>query len=319
MRITIVGLGVLGTSLGLGLKAATSDIPITGHDPDPDLVARAKKAGAIDDSHWNLVAACREADLVVLDLIPSEIEPTLTALREDLRDGAVVLDTAPIKAPVMEMARRALGPGVSFIGGHVVSPALTLGRPEPSAELVRGAPFVLVVPEEARPDAADASATFATAVGAEPRFMDALEHDGVMAATAQLPLVMALAVAGVLERSEGRHDREDLAGGELAALGAALLGERAQTAEALLASRELLLPWVDDALAELGDLRDLLAEGDAEGWAARYAAARQLAGRWLPGASESTGGDEQGGRQAGGFWRDMLLGALGRGPRRPRG
>jgi len=51
VKITIVGLGVLGTSLGLGLKAATTDIPITGHDPDGDLVARAKKVGAIDGSH----------------------------------------------------------------------------------------------------------------------------------------------------------------------------------------------------------------------------------------------------------------------------
>lgn len=316
MKITIVGLGVLGTSLGLGLKAATTDIPITGHDPDGDLVARAKKMGAIDGSHWNLIAACRDADLVVLDLPLGEIEPTLTALREDLQEGAVVLDTTPVKAPVMETARRTLGPDVSFIGGHVVAPALTLGAPEPAAELVRGATFVLVVPETARAEAADVAANFCTAVGATPHFMEALEHDGLAAATEQLPLLMALAVANVLQRDEGRRDREEFIGGALAALGALLGGDRVQPAEALLAIPEILVPWLDDALAELGEMRALLASGDAEAFSARYREGIEAARPWLPG-HEAEGGQGSK-RPTAGFWRDMLLGRFGRGPRGPR-
>ena len=68
MNLTLVGLGMVGASVGLALKAATSEIPIMGHDPEPRLVQRAKKLGAIDKSHWNLLAACEQADIILLDL-----------------------------------------------------------------------------------------------------------------------------------------------------------------------------------------------------------------------------------------------------------
>ncbi|MBC7316650.1 MAG: prephenate dehydrogenase/arogenate dehydrogenase family protein, partial [Chloroflexi bacterium] len=56
MNITIVGLGTVGVSLGLALKAIAPDVTITGHDPDPERAKRAQDLGAVDKRHWNLPA-----------------------------------------------------------------------------------------------------------------------------------------------------------------------------------------------------------------------------------------------------------------------
>lgn len=314
MRITIVGLGVLGTSLGLGLKSATTDIPVTGHDSDPVRVSRAKRLGAIDGSHWNLISACREADLIVLDLPFAEVAPTLAALREDLKEGAVIVDTVPLKVPVLEVARQTLPAGTAFIGGHVVAPALGLGQPEPSAELLRGARFLLVIPEEVPAEAADVAANFATAVGATPHFVDAHEHDGLAAATAQLPHLGALALANAIEGAPGGRERPEFAGAELTALAALIGDEAAQPAAMLLSNGANLLPLLDGCIAELRTLRVLLAGEDAEGLAARVAAAHAAAAHW------AGQGEEGAGRPVTtSIWRSMLFGGRERGQGRPRG
>ncbi|NLG29444.1 MAG: NAD(P)-binding domain-containing protein, partial [Chloroflexi bacterium] len=68
MQITIVGLGLVGTSLALALKAASPETIITGHDPNGDNLKRAKDLKAIDKTHWNLISACDKAEVVLLDL-----------------------------------------------------------------------------------------------------------------------------------------------------------------------------------------------------------------------------------------------------------
>jgi len=129
VNLTIVGLGVVGTSAGLAIKAATSQIPIMGHDPEASRAQRAKKLGAIDKSHWNLPAACEQADIILLDQPLGEMETTLRALSEGLKDGVLIVDTLPLKRPVMELAARILPPSVQLVGGHILSRAMPPDSP----------------------------------------------------------------------------------------------------------------------------------------------------------------------------------------------
>jgi len=286
-----------------------------GHDPDPERVARAKRLGAIDQSHWNLISACEDADLIVLDVPFAEIEPTLVALRQDLKEGVVVLDTAPLKVPVLEVMRRVLPAGTAYVGGHVVAPALGVGPVEPSADLLREATFLLVVPEDAPAYAAERASDLALAVGASPHYVDALEHDGIVAVTAQLPVLGALAMAGVIDGAPGGQGRGEFYGSELSALGAIVLGEEVHSIEALNANREHLLPWLDSLIAALQRERDLLAE-DAEGLATLVSDGRSAVRRW---SAEGEEADETTRPTAAAVWRDLLLGGLGRRTRPSRG
>ena len=67
-RITIIGLGQIGSSIGLALKAHNVDVHLLGHDKDPQTAKESQKAGAVDDVKYNLPASVYEANIVILAL-----------------------------------------------------------------------------------------------------------------------------------------------------------------------------------------------------------------------------------------------------------
>jgi len=271
MQVAIVGLDLVVTSLALALKAARSDIEIVGHDPDSEHVKRAKELKAIDKNHWNLISSCENADLVVLDLPLSELEKDLEGLGKYLNAKTVIIDTSPLKRPVMEMAGRLLPKTAQFVGGHLVSNNLIAGSSEPAAELVKDATFFMVAAEQLSAETVNLATTFAEAVGATPRFIDAEEHDGLMAATAGLPLAGALAILAAVSDPAGLQERCKGVGAELLSMGAQLGATPEATAELALGNAEYLVPWIDACIAKLEDLRQALADKDRDAMD-RYAA-----------------------------------------------
>ena len=87
VQITIVGLGQIGSSIGLALKAHDVDVHRVGHDKDPQAAKEAQKAGAVDDVKYNLPASVRDANIVILALPLAGIRETLEIIAPDLQDG----------------------------------------------------------------------------------------------------------------------------------------------------------------------------------------------------------------------------------------
>lgn len=314
MQMTIVGLGVVGTSLGMALKATNVDILVMGHDPEAENVKRAKKLGAIDKSHWNLISACEHADLLVFDLSLEEVEKTLAALQGYVKESAIIVDMAPVKKPVFEAAQRLL-PQVPLVGGHVVSPRLLTADAEPSAELVSGATFYIVAPEDVPPAALDTATNLAAAVGANPQYIDVQEHDGLIAATLELPLLGALALMRAISDSAGWRDRVKSVGGELATVGAALVNAPAGIMDLVLSNREDVLRWLDLYSRQIDELRQLIASQDAKALSeALDASVRAYLEGLAHGEQTRAQADLPG---SGSYLRSMFLGKLGDPRKRP--
>ena len=119
-KISIVGLGLIGSSMGLALKEQEGNYQIIGHDSEPLVTKYSRKMGAVDDTSWNLITACDGADLIILAVPLAAMRKTLEAIAPDLKPGAIVSDTATLKAPVMAMAEELIPDGVSFIGGNPI-------------------------------------------------------------------------------------------------------------------------------------------------------------------------------------------------------
>lgn len=306
MNLTVVGLGLVGTSVGLALKGVSDDISIMGHDADADKVERAQELGAIDKSHWNLLSACGEADLILLDVDLEEMETTLEALSGEIGEGVVIVDTFALKRPVLELARRLLSDDVHFVGGHAVSPRMR-EREEPAADLLKGATFFLVLPEGADSQAADMASNLAEAVGAVPRYIDAAEHDGLVAATLQLPLLNALVLIDTLHEEPGARERSEAMGGILADMISLLSRSRELAAAPFLHNRENLLHWLDVYTGRLDALRGLLAGEEVEALDEEITRTREIAEEWMRDALS----DEKGEVTREG-WRGLLFGGLGR-------
>ena len=263
LKITIVGLGQTGGAIGAALKATNADLTLTGHDRDHDAARRAQKAGYVGRTDWNLIGACEGADLVILSIPLDGIHATLKAIGSELKKGCVVTDTASVKAPVLAWAKETLPDHVFFVGGHPI----VKGRGEgasPLSGLLSGATWCLVPAANVPPEAIQRVSDLVEAVGATPYFVDAAEHDGLVAAVEQLPVVMAAALQLVAGGSPSQREMRRLSGAHLVDTTQSLSLDPGKLTEACLANDSNLVRWLDVLLNQLTDIRSLVSAGERE-------------------------------------------------------
>ena len=320
-RITIVGLGLIGTSFGLALRRMKGEFELVGHDRDLGTANVAKQRGALDRVDWNLPRACEGASLIIFALPMGEIRESLQAIAPDLSPGTVITDTANLKATVLAWADELLPSGVSFIGGNPILHASVQGSPSPSPDLFRDAVYCLASSPKASDEAIRLVANLVTELGAKPLFIDAAEHDGLLTAVAHLPAVMAAALFSATTGSPPWREMRRLAGSIYE--GATQLPDEsaASLRELCLNNRDNLARWIDAYVAALLEWKDTIASADAgriEQAFAQVIAARQkwlsdrAEGRWDMGDTVQTPMPT-----AARSWRTLLLGGLAdRGRRR---
>lgn len=287
-RIAIVGLGRIGGSIGLALKNAKLDVEIVGHDKNPGTAGRALKIGAVDKTDWNLIGACEGAGLIVLALPLDGIKETLAALKPHLQPGVIVTDTAATKAPVLEWAND-LPRGVHFVGGHPIlktDRAAGRGIDLADAALFQDATYCLTPAVSAEASAVDTVASFATALGAKPYFVEAAEHDGLAAGVQHLPALLATALAAATMSSRGWRELSRLASVDYRVMTDLVPQNGATASEQFLAHRTDLVRWIDEVIDQLKNLRDVCERDDR---AALQALAESIAAKreeWLTGKVE---------------------------------
>ncbi len=172
VQITIVGLGLIGTSLGLALQRVKTNFVIVGHDREHEIAKQAATLGAIDRAEWNLISAVEDADLIFLAIPVSGIRGTFEAIAKDLKPGALVTDTASIKQQVMAWARELLPEHVSFVGGDPIVKRAGHGQAEASADLFQGTPYCIVPAMNADGESVRTFVQLISSLGAEPYFVD---------------------------------------------------------------------------------------------------------------------------------------------------
>jgi prephenate dehydrogenase len=278
-RIGVLGLGLIGGSIALALRAAGSTARLTAWTPTLAGPEEALRVGAIDEVTVVPDAAVAGAGLVILAGPPLEMVALLSAGPDagpwaSLAEGAVVTDVASTKARVVAAAA-----GLPFVGGHPMAGRETSGFAAATPDLFIGRPWVVVEGPGAPAGGATTVEALAIAVGARPIRMAAPEHDAAVAAISHLPLVAAAALveavtgdpatwasAGPLAAS-GWRDMTRLARGDVE-MGAGILAtNRAAVAAQLRAYRTALDGWIADLEAgtgdEAGELRQRLAAARA--------------------------------------------------------
>lgn len=279
--------------MGMALRQAGVASAVVGHDKELAVANQARKRDAVDKVEWNLISACEGADLVILALPIGGIEPTLQAIGPYLRPGSVVIDTATLKVPVLAWAKASLAEQVHFVGANpILRPAREAGAADDMlamqsglqaarADLFTDALFCLVPAPEADPAAVKLAADLASLLGAQPFFMDAAEHDSLMAAVEHLPALASLALLAMAAQEPSWKELRKVAGASFQE--ATYLGARdsASAAALAVANRDALAHWIDALLATLGAVRQSLAQGDEQELAARFQKAIEARDAWL--------------------------------------
>lgn len=255
-KITIIGLGVRGASLGLGLQRETGNFEIVGHDKDHQVAQQARKQGAVQRSEWNLHNACENADLIAITAPLSELSELFTHIREDLRPNTLVFAIVNVMQPAIELAAKQLPSETHFVVGHPVLSGVG-GALAVRADLYQDVTFSLAPGLHTDPSAVQLASDFVERVGAKPLFVDAQEHDGIMAAVEQLPQLLAAALMRFSSASPGWREARRLAGRQFAQA-TELDASAPQLFGAIFANRANLLARIDQLQQELNSWRDLL-------------------------------------------------------------
>ena len=205
-RIALMGLGLMGGSLGLGLKARGFDGRIVAYARREETRQAALQAGVADEAFTDPVAAVQDADLIVYCTPILTIPDLVMASRAGLKSGAILTDVGSTKAELEKRVTPLLaGTGAVFVGSHPICGSEQQGMEAARADLYEGA-MVVVTP--AAPDATRQVMSFWEHLGALVTVLSAAEHDRLMARTSHLPHL----VASLLAVTAGRDEKSEETG-----------------------------------------------------------------------------------------------------------
>lgn len=282
-RLTIIGLGRLGSSIGLALKKTGAELEIVGHDKNRDAISAAKNLGAVDRGEWNLYNSVDGSGLIVLSMPLAGVLENINLLRNDVPPGVIVTDTASVKAPVLEAAK-AFDPRVHYIGGDPVfrpQPDGIMPGAQPSADLFQNAIYCLTPTPKSDADAVQVLTGYISMLGAKPLYMDPEEHDGLAAGAQHLAAATQAMLLKTTTASSGWRELNKFAGLDFFQATDLATREAASTAQVLLAQREPLALWLDLYVQSLRDLKNLLAQNDAAALEKWLKAAQAEREQWL--------------------------------------
>lgn len=260
--LAIVGVGLIGGSIGLAARRRAVADQILGIDVDPDVLERALRRGAIDEAATDAEAAAR-ADLIVFCLPVDRLVNQVLAVAPQCRPDAILTDCGSTKAAILRDLEAKLPAGVRFVGGHPLAGSEKQGPDNADAELFEGR-LVVLTPTAQTDDAAVVKmAAFWESLGAKVQHMTPADHDRSVALTSHLPHVVASALAGVVTL-----DLVELAASGFRDTTRVASGSPTLWTGILQANREAILAALDRFDKRLDDFRQALQMGDSAAIAA---------------------------------------------------
>ncbi|HUW57655.1 MAG TPA: prephenate dehydrogenase/arogenate dehydrogenase family protein [Planctomycetota bacterium] len=280
-RVTIVGVGLIGGSLGLALceRGLCSRVVGVGHRQAS--MDRALETGAVHEATLDLAEGVKGADLVVLSTAVSLIGELGEKAVPYLKAGCIVSDVGSTKSEVVRrMESRLVGTGVHFVGAHPIAGSEKRGIDVARSDLFVGTVCVLTPTPATDADALRQLADLWSAVGARVSTLSPEEHDAVLARTSHLPHLAAVTLIHMLQGRDtafvgtGLRDTTRVASGDVDIW-----------CDIILTNREAILDAMGDFDSRLSGLRRVVEAGDREGLAALLAAARERRRDLWPDAS----------------------------------
>lgn len=274
ITVGILGLGRIGTSVGLALKRynalkeAKQQFSVVGFDSNDAAAETARKAGAVEKVFRHPGDAAANRQIVVIALPYGEVQGAYRALGDALHEGAVVLDMSPLKQPSLEWADKYLTGDRHMVG---ITPILnprylfdgTDDAEHAADDLFDKGTMLLMPSAKSAKEAVELASDFSELLGATPRFSDPVEHDGWIAAMEGLPALLGLATFYTLREDEGWGDMQRTGNPSFVRLTHHLYDTHPDDLrDLLLQNRHNVVRHIDQLTETLRSLRTVLAAND---------------------------------------------------------
>ena len=264
-KVAIIGLGLLGGSIGLAAREHLPAIATSGYDADPQVRQRARELGLCNSIADDPAEAVRGADLVVLCVPVGAMGAAAAAIAPGLAPDALISDVGSSKQSIAAALAAAL-PGHVIIPAHPVAGTEQSGPDAGFSSLFHGRWCIITPPEGAPQDKVDALAEFWRALGSTVEIMDAQHHDMVLAVTSHIPHLIAYTIVGTAS------DLEQVTRGEVIKYSAGGFRDFTRIAasdptmwrDVFLNNKDAVLEMMDRFLTDLGMMREAIRAGDGE-------------------------------------------------------
>jgi prephenate dehydrogenase len=286
-RVAIVGVGLIGGSFGLALKAAKRCGHVVGIGRSVANLKLAADRGCIDSYAADVELGVKNADLVLVATPVAQFSSIFLSLKKNLSSNALITDGGSTKRDVVAAARAALGPAIrQFVPAHPVAGAEKSGAGAANAELFRNRRVVLTPLAENDEASVERVSAAWGACGARLSRMSLEEHDEVLAAVSHLPHLLAYALVGDIAQRPNAAQLFSYAAGGFRDFTRIASSSPEMWRDICVANSDKLLGELNRFSDSLLQYKKILERKDPEQLQKVFTEAREARERWLKGEYE---------------------------------
>ncbi|MDP2652697.1 MAG: prephenate dehydrogenase [Candidatus Omnitrophota bacterium] len=195
-KVTVIGVGLIGGSLGMAMKQRKLAFEIVGVSQQSSSLTTALKNNAIDKASNDIKDAVSNADLVILSTPVSIIASLLPRIGPYLKRNCIITDVGSTKAAIVSAAQKYLPPHAHFVGSHPLAGSEKRGAEFASSGFFENSICLMTPVEQTNKIACDRVKELWTKVGASVKFLAPDDHDKALAFISHLPHVVAYSLMG---------------------------------------------------------------------------------------------------------------------------
>lgn len=197
-KIAIVGVGLIGGSIGMSVLGRNLAVQVIGIDTSEDIIQMAIDTEAIHQGTTDLAEGLKGADLVIVATPVGSSGDILKKILPYIKSGAIITDVGSTKSEIVSLAEKIIPDNIHFVGGHPMAGSEQAGITGADRYLFENAIYILTPSEKTNQDALTKVKGLVTAMGARVIELDPREHDLMVAAVSHLPHIVAAAMVNAV-------------------------------------------------------------------------------------------------------------------------
>jgi len=262
--IGFIGLGLITGSIARAVRAKESDVTIIAYDPNQESLLEALEDGTIDKALPEIGSAFNTCDLIVLGAPVAKNAENLLLLKPFLSERTILTDVGSVKGGI-HIAVREQGLASRFIGGHPMTGSERIGYRNSKPRLLENAFYILAPEAEVSEEQIERMKRFVEQLGAMPIVLDCDAHDYYTAAISHLPHVISASLVNLVRDSDGPSGTmKMLAAGGFKDITRISSSSPVMWQQICLTNRDKVLSLLDDYIDSLKNVREEIAESDAD-------------------------------------------------------
>ncbi|OIP99296.1 MAG: prephenate dehydrogenase [Zetaproteobacteria bacterium CG2_30_46_52] len=287
-KLAIIGVGLIGGSLALALKAAGAVGHVVGTGRGEANLQLALTLGVIDAWTTDMRDAVADADMVVLAVPMGAYASVLQSIAPHLKVGAIVSDAGSTKVAAIEDAKAQLSDKVHFVAAHPLAGTEQSGAAAAFAALYQHHLCIITPEETSNAQALAQVKRMWEVAGCKVLQMPAAEHDDLLAAVSHLPHVAAFALVNAVRKQENdTYEPFAFAAGGFRDFTRIASSSPSMWRDIALANKSALIKQIDALSQELGNMKQALENQEGENLLAMFSEAKQARDAWLAGKTKA--------------------------------